>query len=123
MNNNKELKFRIWNRNAKCFVGGPNNRVAIFDLMTFAYYCSLNRIENLDDFVIQQFIGFKDRNGNLIYEGDFVTVDDIKEPYKIEFRGIGFWFIGENDDCWVFSDRVYKLEVIRNVFEDPELIK
>lgn len=107
----KNLKFRAWDKQLKHF--------KYFDLAT-CLPCYVDE----SNFVVQQFIGFSDEEGREIYEGDFVSVNKYLEiPYKIEFRGIGFWFVDQQeDDCWVFAPNAYKLKVVGNIFENEDLL-
>ena len=89
-----------------------------------------------DDFEITQWTWRKDKNNKEIYEGDIVKSerfqyddDTDKAEYVdkisvIEYKGHGFWvkdeyFGYEGEGLWDWDD----LEVIGNVFENPELLK
>ena len=107
------------------------------------------KIEFTSDCVIMQFTGLLDKNGKEIYEGDLITssefsiqedengdyVQDEKGNYvtlryevKIEWMEIdAFEVYGWN--IWGFYDNPLgkriqsEIEVIGNIFENPELIK
>lgn len=122
----RELKFRIWNKNAKVFVGGPNGHVAIFDLITFAYFASANRLENLDDFVIQQFTGLFDKNNVLIYEGDVLTDSYLEDDEERLFSEVIFEkgsFKLKPPYFLTMADEVKEMLVVGNIFTNPELLK
>ena len=126
--NNRGLKFRIWNKNAKDFVRDGGNRIVYFDLINFSYYCSVNRLENLNDFIVQQFTGLFDKNNVPIYEGDIVTCRIQDAQTGISKKGYGgiihwnhsYFAVGEYK-LFIMDDKT--LKVIGNVFENEELLK
>ena len=68
-----------------------------------------------------QYTGLKDKNDKEIYEGDIVTVDG--EIFYVEWRGMGDWFIDpKKDAAFVFTPEIYDVEVIGNIYENPELL-
>jgi hypothetical protein len=110
----REIKFRVWNKDAGCFdyvqlSGGSND--------------GFGGISNLD---WQQFTGLHDKNGNEIYEGDIVAYDYASTP--IEHRkGAVEW---SAEYCgWRFDDLLIEptprktIEVIGNIYENPELLR
>lgn len=84
----------------------------------------------LEDCVLRQYTGLKDKNSKEIYDGDIVLHNEEKIEVKYgcqevdAFEGIGFnlWsFIGEYDklNC---SRLQSELEVIGNIYENKDLI-
>lgn len=49
------IYFKIWNIKAKDYVRNAQNEVVQFDLITWAYYASCNRLENMDGLEIRDF--------------------------------------------------------------------
>ena len=132
----REIKFRAWDKKRKKMikVGEINfNQVGELD-----YIVSTNGDILGWDFILMQYTGLKDRNGKEIYEGDIVKCcKDGKE-----FIGEIIWgkfakFLVDlcnlkNDGgIYDFShfiydevrNRIVNLEVIGNIFENPELLK
>ena len=81
--------------------------IQIFDIFDISFYKNGNRL--------MQYTGLTDKNGKEIYEGDIVKWGKIIE--KVEMK----------DGCWsmVLGTIVeeFNLEVIGNIYENPELIK
>ena len=73
----------------------------------------------VDPGTVEQFTGMHDKNGKEIYEGDIVL---IREGIAvITFYCGSFWC-----SFWtllLLSDRGVEVEVIGNIYENPELIK
>ena len=75
---------------------------------------------------VGQFIGFRDKNKKEIYEGDLIRINDKEDLYKVEWNedNAAFIlttidFIKADFDCY-YAD---ELEVVGNVYDNPELIK
>jgi uncharacterized phage protein (TIGR01671 family) len=108
------------------------------------YVCNLTNKENrrVDYFELMQFTGLLDKNGKEIYEGDWIkTADDgelvvefRKEIFGVEVLreeslGENGWetfehFLSLNDEeinrRYTETEDLYVLEVIGNIFENPE---
>ena len=140
--NKKELKFRVWIKSLKRFgitsnlyVSADGNKIAgseTMDSVATKYY-SLP----IDDYLIQQSTGLKDKNGREIYEGDFCNRENWSgNPYYVRYSKDGWFWRRHNEtdeeflkyrDCFYDSDRlrngIENCEIIGNIFENPELLK
>lgn len=120
----REIKFRAWNLLAKkmmshediCYT--PN-------LKMYELFCDTpdNR-----PWELMQYTGLKDKNGVEIYEGDIITTGSgLNDKFKVEYKINSFIFsIAYYEytryllylERWQYS----KLEVIGNIYENPELL-
>jgi len=108
---NRVYKFRAWNGNNMLYWEDIKKYgIQIFDIFDISFYKNGNRL--------MQYTGLKDNNGKEIYEGDIVKWGKIIE--KVEMKD-GCWSM----DGWILGTIVeeFNLEVIGNIYENPELIK
>jgi uncharacterized phage protein (TIGR01671 family) len=72
-----------------------------------------------------QFTGLKDRNGREIYEGDVVRHEPLgyerRTESLVEFFEGGFLPFSDSDDGAPYPDPE-KVEIIGNIYENPELL-
>ncbi len=144
---NRVIKFRIWDLRAKIFTDVFSADFAFEMVRKFT-----GKENNfLDKYVFQQFTGLKDKNNIEVYEGDILLIpDEWTEPILDDGSGPRETFnhlsevvydeklgsfgaqVKENGDyvkkgfysfLEMFGDIGYeKLEVLGNIFENPELL-
>jgi len=119
----REIKFRAWNKK-------ENIMEQVFSLFLRAdgrpFYSDTETPHNEQYVEVMQFTGLKDKNGKEIYVGDIIrsnftyprsgTVHEVIECHS----GFGVK-IGEGTTQ--YFDAREELEVIGNVYENPELLK
>jgi len=126
----REIKFRAWDKRNKRMECNATIEGGL------AYFEDRNetrgkRVSNL----IMQYTGLKDKNGNEIYEGDIVNALGVANmPYpewvynpggEVKF-GNGKYYIRRERPyiCQDLSEYLERnLEVIGNIWENPELLK
>jgi uncharacterized phage protein (TIGR01671 family) len=119
----REIKFRAWDGKTKEFIEcGP-----LYGLQ--AHIPKERRADS--GYIITEFTGLHDKNGTEIYEGDLLR---IWETHILEVRWgrVGWVLFGElfkrlgfedGADCGEYHTKNYvrDMEVIGNIYENPEL--
>jgi uncharacterized phage protein (TIGR01671 family) len=119
---NREIKFRAWDKR--------------FNTMSFGSGDLLLRINEKDFSEPMQYTGLKDKNGKEIYEGDIckgIMPDSEKdEEFSnsiVMFNEDSFSLFNKTKDGDLYFGSLISpvinkcIEVIGNIFENPELIK
>lgn len=150
---NRVIKFRAWDKNKKVFIPTNTWSVCTLDsnpkalavmIKNWKDYCVG---EYMYDYAqeVQQFTGLHDKNGKEIYEGDIVKTDLchpswIGTPYQVIFKDGSFQMKahvffrtlsfpyhihGGIEQGIIENEKDYEqhLEVIGNIYENPELLK
>ena len=104
----REIKFRIWDKINKMWLKRFN--VNLLNISVFA---------NVE---IMQYTGLKDIAGDEIYEGDIVK--DISDEIigYIEYSDGGYVIVYDDITEELNADESAYLEVVGNIFENPELL-
>ena len=127
----REIKFRAWDK---------ENTIMLFfsfndNTSDYPVEFPENNLSEDDKYVLMQYTGFQDKNGKEIYEGDIVThirqilalaggYEDYIESGVIVFTdGEGAFMLQVGKYAVYFSPMDGEsLEVIGNIYENPELL-
>lgn len=116
----RKIKFRAWDKKNKEIVDESNLAVALDGSKWWLNYgdSKPTKMQNVDRFIIMQYTGLLDKSGKEIYEGDILRNGDGVELWLVE------WVAKDIHCGWSIdlSDTWY-LEVIGNIYENPELVK
>ena len=132
---NREIKFRAWHDGKKKWLHDSNSAGGgcniLGETILLGGWCVVS-LEELNDVVVEQFTGLKDKNGKDIYEGDicyaFKANSYLKGNYIVAWHNEkGRWYYKNQPDYkdlyQVGSSGNLKCEVIGNIHENPDLIK
>lgn len=129
----RELKFRVFNgfemnhdvvvgRFGNFFVNPSNNGISENDSACL----SEANTKYADDIPVMQYTGLKDKNGKEIWEGDILKLIDINVSVFFNSATASFDFQYEGGDCESLYSNIeagIEMEVIGNIYENPELLK
>jgi uncharacterized phage protein (TIGR01671 family) len=121
----RELKFRLWCKNKNewekdlWWIGCDGKLYTVIN----------NQLRDLkkENHILMQYTGLHDKNGKEIYEGD-MFYDELKRLLIVTYTERMACFIGQLDNDKTlgyplhFINR-HEIEIIGNVYENPELLK
>lgn len=124
------LRFRVWDKEAKGFVKSISDEndpyISQNIEMEIGGVGLLTNYYGDSNFIISQYTGLKDKNGNDIYTGDIVELPGWTDrghevvKYSLPCRGIIPCVKGCPQCC---NPQPVELEVIGNIWENPELLE
>jgi uncharacterized phage protein (TIGR01671 family) len=100
-------RFRVYDKINNRYVDGSPDCYFIDqlgDLIKISEHDDhLDRVQDKDNFIVEQCTGLKDKNGKLIYEGDIVCYDDtLYSSYATKMTGVVVY--RKASFCYKYSD-------------------
>lgn len=120
---NREIKFRAWDKVNKVMV-----KVVEIDFFRRRMYFTIDNKYygecSLDDVILMQCTGLKDKNEKEIYEGDIYHMGDKNIKYVVVYEDAGFK--GKQLGTSSYAGLSYwqdKIEIIGNIYKNPLLLE
>ena len=128
--NKREIKFRAWDKEFKeiLYLGEGGEDILFFENGNI--YLTENHDGNgfvMENFILMQYTGLKDKNGKEIYEGDIVKIGYVGDVVSLEVIAWEPPYLLQkvkgNPEHKVVDDDLSYSEVVGNIYENGELIK
>jgi uncharacterized phage protein (TIGR01671 family) len=118
---NRIYKFRAWDKEQKRML--DNVGFSPWQKENTGY--TANEIyvgDKNPHFILMQFTGLLDKNGREIFEGDVLKRYGVHEPIHVYWKAPSFVSTGASGvGHWYFDD-AEAVEIIGNIWENPELL-
>ena len=120
----KDIKFRVWDNERNAMFNSKSVDIDFFEgkieITSDTIRYDEVYTDEIKDFELMQYVGCKDKNNKEIYEGDIVKT---KEHIGQIIYSKGMFFIDVKGDFYLPIYNVSEfMEVIGNIYENPELL-
>jgi uncharacterized phage protein (TIGR01671 family) len=125
----REIKFRAWDKERGVMLSTDTDNWSVgktewYENEELMMLSGIEDMAKMEQYVLMQYTGLKDKNGKEIFEGDIVQ-DENGMDAKVYFaEGVAqfrlcFYNIDHFEDMYDMEST----EVIGNIYENPELLK
>ena len=120
----RDIKFRVWDNERNAMFNSKSVDIDFFEgkieITSDTIRYDEVYTDEIKDFELMQYVGCKDKNNKEIYEGDIVKT---KEHIGQIIYSKGMFFIDVKGDFYLPIYNVSEfMEVIGNIYENPELL-
>ena len=120
----RDIKFRVWDNERNVMFNSKSVDINFFkgkiEITSDTIRYDEVYTDEIKDFELMQYVGCKDKNNKEIYEGDIVKT---KEHIGQIIYSKGMFFIDVKEDFYLPIYNVSEfMEVIGNIYENPELL-
>lgn len=128
---NDRFKFRLYDKKIKEMIYADNKTQNNINIINYLIYCNNSFIDwDIENYALMQCTGLKDKNGNLIYEGDVINIwcknltkNQISEvKFCKEKAAFTFDYITDFNNIVPCTMEKTIIEVIGNIYENKELL-
>jgi uncharacterized phage protein (TIGR01671 family) len=118
----REIKFRVWKKDTGNWCSRPNMYINGWGELNYVLGGEIEDYCSKDQYDVQLHTGLKDKNGTEIYEGDIVRYSSSSHEGEVKFWMGRFLISSEKDNAHYKLQMTSDLEVIGNIYENPELV-
>ena len=121
----RDIKFRVWDNERNAMFNSKSVDIDFFEgkieITSDTIRYDEVYTDEIKDFELMQYVGCEDKNNKEIYEGDIVKT---KEHIGQIIYSKGMFFIDVKGDFYLPIYNVSEfMEVIGNIYENPELLE
>jgi uncharacterized phage protein (TIGR01671 family) len=124
----REIKFRAWDKTTLSMFWSLHESVKDSPNWNSVFWGKIDA--DPDNYDVMQYTGLKDKNGKQIYEGDVIEYVEYHRPepdssqlFVVSYNNGGFYLSSLEDNEYDDDLGISPVEVVGNIYENPELLK